>query len=229
VRLARFALFWLLALSASDLLAQLGGSVTLVSDYRYRGVTWSDDRPALQGSIAYDDPSGFYAGAFASSVQFPTRSGDLQISGYGGFAQRFDSRLSWEAGGQYTSFARDNYYNYGEVFAGLAFDNLHGRIYYAPRYMGFNTESVYGELNLQQPLFERVYMIAHAGLVSAANPYAYGPYDRRRWDVRLGAGTDWQGFALQLTWVNRASSRGEYEPSANEDRTAFVLSVSRSF
>jgi uncharacterized protein (TIGR02001 family) len=46
----------------------ISGSVTLVSDYRFRGVSQTDKKPALQGSITVSHESGFYASVWGSSV-----------------------------------------------------------------------------------------------------------------------------------------------------------------
>src|SRR3954462_13454357 len=54
---------------AGSAAAQLSGTVAGVTDYRYRGVTFSDRRPAAQAGLTYDDASGWYAGAFGSTVR----------------------------------------------------------------------------------------------------------------------------------------------------------------
>jgi uncharacterized protein (TIGR02001 family) len=46
----------------------LAGDLTLVSDYRYRGVSLSDDRPALQADLTYTSAAGFYANAWTSTI-----------------------------------------------------------------------------------------------------------------------------------------------------------------
>ncbi len=44
------------------------GSVALVSDYRFRGVSQSDKDPAIQGGVTLNHVSGFYAGFWASNL-----------------------------------------------------------------------------------------------------------------------------------------------------------------
>ena len=61
-----------------------------------------------------------------------------------------------EAGGDYSAFAGSSGFNYGEVFVGGATENLNARIYYSPRYFGQSSNAVYGEVNVTQPLIERV-------------------------------------------------------------------------
>lgn len=46
----------------------VSGSVTLVSDYRLRGVSQSDEALAIQGGVTVSHESGLYAGAWMSSL-----------------------------------------------------------------------------------------------------------------------------------------------------------------
>jgi len=44
-------------------------SATIVSDYRFRGVSLSDEKPALQLESTVSHDSGLYAGAFTSTIE----------------------------------------------------------------------------------------------------------------------------------------------------------------
>ncbi len=44
--------------------------ITLTSDYRYEGVSESSGHPAVQGYVHWYRPDGFYAGVFATQVDF---------------------------------------------------------------------------------------------------------------------------------------------------------------
>ena len=78
-----------LALASVDVAAQISGTVSLVSNYRFRGISLSADEPAAQLGIAYDDATGWYAGGFASTVEFPQSSGrQLQAVPFVGYAWR---------------------------------------------------------------------------------------------------------------------------------------------
>jgi uncharacterized protein (TIGR02001 family) len=46
----------------------VSGGVTAVSDYRFRGISQSDRRPALQGSVTADHVSGVYGRVWASTI-----------------------------------------------------------------------------------------------------------------------------------------------------------------
>ena len=71
---------WLL-LCAGACRAQVAGSVGVVSDYRYRGMSLSDGRPAVQLSIDRDFAAGTYAGLMLSSVRLRDQAGSLPRRG----------------------------------------------------------------------------------------------------------------------------------------------------
>ena len=73
------ALATLLATSAGAAIAQdapapaftITGSAALVSDYRFRGASQTNEHGAVQGSINFNHESGFYVGTWASSISVP--------------------------------------------------------------------------------------------------------------------------------------------------------------
>jgi uncharacterized protein (TIGR02001 family) len=63
-------------------------NVGAISDYRYRGISQSRLKPALQGGIDYAHASGFYLGTWASTIQWIKDAGgnaNLEIDLYGGY------------------------------------------------------------------------------------------------------------------------------------------------
>jgi hypothetical protein len=46
----------------------INGSISLLSDYRFRGVSQTDKDPSVQGSITVTHSSGFYVGFFGSNL-----------------------------------------------------------------------------------------------------------------------------------------------------------------
>ena len=48
----------------------IAANVTLVSDYRYRGISQSNFKPAIQGGFDYAHESGFYIGNWNSSISW---------------------------------------------------------------------------------------------------------------------------------------------------------------
>ncbi|WP_090142557.1 TorF family putative porin [Limnohabitans sp. DM1] len=57
--------------------SSLSFNAGVVSDYRYRGISQSRLEPALQGGVDYADKSGFYVGAWGSSIKWIKDAGTL--------------------------------------------------------------------------------------------------------------------------------------------------------
>lgn len=92
------------ALAAADT-AQAGvsGSAALTSDYVFRGVSQTNEAPAVQGGIEFAHDSGVYAGAWGSNVSWLSDSpGDisssLELDGYLGFRRSAGEHIAWDVG-----------------------------------------------------------------------------------------------------------------------------------
>ena len=69
----------------------LTGNVTLITDYRFRGISQTIGKPAFQGGFDYAHASGFYLGNWNSNVSeaagYP--GGNLEMDFYGGYKRAF--------------------------------------------------------------------------------------------------------------------------------------------
>jgi uncharacterized protein (TIGR02001 family) len=69
--------------------SSLAFNVGSVTDYRYRGISQSRKQAALQGGFDYNDKSGFYVGAWGSSIKWiqdaGAKDGNVEIDLYGGY------------------------------------------------------------------------------------------------------------------------------------------------
>lgn len=65
-------------------------NVGVVSEYRYRGLAQTKGDPALQGGVDYTDASGFYLGAWGSTIKWikdagSNATGPIELDLYGGY------------------------------------------------------------------------------------------------------------------------------------------------
>ncbi|MBD58950.1 MAG: hypothetical protein CL808_02350 [Citromicrobium sp.] len=65
---------------------ELSANVMLVSDYRFRGVSFSDEDFAVQGGIDAAHESGFYIGTWASSIEDSPLYGHTEVDIYAGWS-----------------------------------------------------------------------------------------------------------------------------------------------
>ena len=72
VRLATLALAFAALLPCAARAGDWGvfSAVMLASDYRYQGVSESRGRPVMQGYVHWQDQAGYFAGVFATQVDF---------------------------------------------------------------------------------------------------------------------------------------------------------------
>lgn len=84
----------------------VSGNVTLVSDYRFRGVSLSDGDPAIQGGITVTHDSGFYLGTWASSLGDSTAGvyGDMELDLFGGWAGDVSEGVGLDVGLLYYAY-----------------------------------------------------------------------------------------------------------------------------
>src|SRR3546814_7441174 len=73
----------------------VSGSTTVVSDYRFRGFSQSDEEAAIQGSITVSHGSGLYLGTWGSSIGF---ANGTEIDVFGGYAKEVGPGLTADIG-----------------------------------------------------------------------------------------------------------------------------------
>jgi uncharacterized protein (TIGR02001 family) len=98
------------------------GNVTLVTDYRFRGVSLSGGDPAIQGGITVSHSSGFYVGTWSSSLASTPVYGDQELDLFGGWTGEVASGLTLDAGLLYYVYPSGHVGdgNYWEPYASIS-------------------------------------------------------------------------------------------------------------
>lgn len=147
-------------------------TVTLTSDYVYRGVSQSSEDPAIQGSFSFETEAGFIAGLWASSVQFPTAGQrdsprDLELDYFVGYRLDLGPAFSGEVGVTHYSYPGADTafdYDYSEVRLTIGFeDAAAAAVAFADDAFGHGEESVSYELLGRLPLGGRLEAVAGVG------------------------------------------------------------------
>ena len=129
-------------LAASVAHAEVSGTLTLTSDYLFRGISHTDEKPALQGGLEWAHDSGVYAGAWGSSISWlsdsdPDISSQLELDAYLGIRGDFgDSGVGWDVGAVHYWYpgsypAGFNKADTTELYAGLSWSVLGAKYSYA--------------------------------------------------------------------------------------------------
>lgn len=214
-----------LMLAAAPAIAQISASVSVDSDYRYRGVSLSNSRPDVRLNLAYDHSGGAYGGVSLIGTRADSYGNvGLSYIGYAGYAWRTRQGPSWEVGVSDTHI-RDRFdYNYTELYGGLITQAFTARVYYAPHYYGSRTRTVYGEVDTAKRLSSNWRAFLHAGVLTPLN----GVHPRERYDVRAGLAVSLSHYELQAAW-SRTVPAPVYFARRPDDGDALVLSASCFF
>jgi uncharacterized protein (TIGR02001 family) len=80
------------------------GSVTLASDYRFRGIGLSGGDPAIQGGLTLNTTPGFYVGTWASSLEDSPVYGEMELDLFAGWAGEISEGLGADVGVTYYAY-----------------------------------------------------------------------------------------------------------------------------
>jgi uncharacterized protein (TIGR02001 family) len=145
------------AVAAAPALAQevtVSGNVALATDYTYRGISQTDESPAIQGGFDLSAGS-FYAGTWASNINFGTGGANMELDVYGGYKfaagpVTFDvGVIGYLYPGASDDVAELDYWE-GYIKPSIALSEqftLGGGIYYSPEFTGESGDGFYYEVN----------------------------------------------------------------------------------
>lgn len=137
--------------------AQISFNAALTSDYVWRGVSQTDEDPALQLGVDWAHESGFYLGGWASNVDFGDGT-DVEFDAWLGFKNELDSGFSYDLGYIYYFYEGDTAQEYGEAYLALGY-----KIVGVKYSRDLENDNGYLELNLDQSFAEVWSAGAHYG------------------------------------------------------------------
>lgn len=229
---------------------EFSANVAITTDYRFRGISQTTEDPALQGGFDYSyTPFGFYAGVWASNLDFAeptfdTGSGavkdtaDLEIDFYGGFSGALPNGIGWDIGGLYyaypgsDTFTYANDYDYFEVYGSLSYDfgsfNVDGGVNYSPDYFAESDDAVYvyGDVGVPLPIAELA-LSGHVGHQWIDDNATFGTPDYTDWII--GLSRDIGPFTFDVSYVDTDLSNTECFGGTDFCDATAIFTVSASF
>lgn len=218
----------------------LSGNLSLVSDYRFRGISQTYRLPAVQGGFDLSHAAGFYAGTWASNVsgnQYPGGNG-MELDVYGGY--RFDTRPSFapnyalnvDLGFIYYAYpdaktASGQTFNTTEVFGGVALNNFSAKLSYAlSDYFGANDSvgSYYLDFGYTHPISPTASIVLHIGRLDVRHGTQGGAPDPDYTDYKIGVRADAAGFAWGISYIGNDAHDNAYTVAHATRNTTRVVS-----
>jgi len=210
-------------------------NASVVSDYRYRGISQSRLEPALQGGADYThNPSGFYVGTWASSIKWikdAGGSGNVEWDVYGGKRGEL-SGVAYDVGVLGYIYPSNDLHpsaDTGEVYGKLGFGPAYVKYSHSvTNLFGFADSKNSGYLDLGADIEAGGGFVVnlHAGHQSIKNNSAFNYTD---W--KLGVTKDFGILTGSLAYIGTDSKAyvGPAPERKNLGKNGLVVSVSKTF
>ena len=204
----------------------LSWSVAATSDYVFRGVSQTDESPALQAGFTYSAPMGFYAGAWASNVDFGDGGPDAELDTYIGY--------NTDLGDEFVNLdVMLNRYNYlGGNGSDLAYNELISKLTF-----GGAVSVTAGYTNDVYASGEDGWYFGVGGSLDLGNDYtlsasvAQNLFDssvaRDYTDYGVSLGKSWGDFSASLGYVGTNRDGTANFGELAEDRAVLTLTYAR--
>lgn len=135
--------------AAEEAESNFSWNAAITNDYVFRGVSQSNEDPALQGGLDYSfGDTGFYVGAWGSNVDFGSDGPDIEVDAYVGYTT--DLSDSWNLDVSVLRYSylgsRDGYGNidYNEFIGKLGYNKMFtGVLAYSNDYSNTGYKSLY--------------------------------------------------------------------------------------
>ncbi|KPF69892.1 hypothetical protein IP84_03045 [beta proteobacterium AAP99] len=223
----------------------LSFNVGAVSDYRYRGISQTRLKPALQGGADFT-AGGFYVGTWASTIKWiKDARGDagVEVDIYGGYKGEITKELGFDVGvlnywypsAVTPGWAATPYSNPNttEIYGALTYGPVTAKYSHAVTNLFGNPNSknsYYLDLTGNFEIAKGLTLTAHVGRQEIKNT-ANASYT----DYSLGLGGEVLGLAWTASYVGTDANKGFYVPGALANSTKFlgkdalVVGIKKSF
>jgi len=209
------------AQAAAESPHSFSANVGFFSDYAFRGVSQTDEDPAIQGGFDYSHSSGFYLGTWGSNVEFGNANREWDV--YGGYAGSMGD-LGYNVGVLAYIYPDYDDAQTTEGYVGVTYKWFGLKASYSfTDYFdaGDSDGTVYldGSFNYELP---QAFMLGlHYG-------YTFGEGDMPDYaDYKVSLSKEFHGFNFGIAWVGTDDDGEDWAGKYADDR--FIFSVTKTF
>ncbi|MDB5729232.1 MAG: hypothetical protein JWR25_227 [Noviherbaspirillum sp.] len=215
---------------------EISFNASVVSDYRYRGISQTRLRPALQGGADYTHtPTGLYAGTWLSTIRWiKDAGGDAGVEWdiYGGKKGEFAPGISYDVGVlryQYPS---------NDLNPSANTTELYGQVGYGPGYVKYShaltnlfgfadsKRSGYLDVGANVEVGSGLILNLHVGHQKVKNQSAFSYTD---WKVGVTKDFGFVTGAVAVIGTNNDNYVGPGSDRKNLGKNGLVVSVAKTF
>ncbi|MBU1311005.1 MAG: TorF family putative porin [Gammaproteobacteria bacterium] len=198
--------------------AELSGDITFTSDYAFRGISQTEEAPALQGGLTLSAESGFYVSVWGSNVDF-LAEGTLELDVMLGWSGAINDDWSTDVGIMRYGYpnAEIDGSNFWEIYGSLSYKDLTFGLAYSDDYYANSGNFIYLYASYSYALTDSISLDMQLG----QNEYDDSSASYMDWSV--GLSTEVMGAGVSLAYVD-TDIDGSYLADSR-----VILSVSKSF
>ena len=196
-----------LAATSSVAMAELSANAAVVSNYVFRGFTYSDEKPALQGGLDYSHESGVYVGTWLSTIDNSVDTG-VEYDYYLGYAREagdfgYDLGYIVYSNTDDTKFGND----FRELYLTASYSMFSAGIYKGDQKDATNSEYKYMEVgaDITDVIPMETTLSLHYGVT---DPDASGADNVHDYSVALSK--DFSGFGVSVNYTSEDALDNNY-------------------
>lgn len=204
-------------------------NVAATTDYAFRGVSQSQEDPAIQGGVTYTHESGFYLGAWASSIDFTPDDAqyddgaDVELDTFLGYGWNFNE--NWKGDVQFIRYnypgTKEGYdYDYNEIIGKVTwYENYTAMIGYSNDVFNTDETGIYYNFSANWKLPKEFVLNTGIGYYDLDNPYdSYV-------DATIGVKRSFGPLSLSLAYVTTNNDGEKVFGDLAGDRLIFTASA----
>lgn len=221
------------AVASAQAAPEISGNVALTSDYKFRGISQTDESPAIQGGfdIAWDN--GIYLGTWGSSVNFDNNfdfDGSLELDYYGGWAGQITDNVGVDVGYIYYDYPGDDGLegDYQEVYLSVGlWDGALG-VHYSDDYFGETGNFMYLYGDYSFGIGENFSVDLHVGYNDFDDDFGFLSSDKGSYvDYSVGVTASWLAVDWTLAYVGTDLDEEDvYDYTWGDGEVIFTISKS---
>lgn len=200
-------------------------NVALTQDYRWRGVSQTNEEAAIQGGFDYVYDSGLYIGTWASNVNFGggLDSSSTEIDLYGGYRDDISDNLGFDVGFIFYHYQGDTDLDFLEIQGALTFYGVTVGLNYADEFRDGGPKNLYTYAEYSYAFTDNLSLDLHAGYTDTDEDDFWEDGEDSYGDWSIGLGASAVGLDFSLAYVGTTLD----ELDIYDDRV--ILTIAKSF
>lgn len=213
------------------------GNVTFANDYRFRGISQTDNEMAIQGALTLAHQSGFYVNLWASNVDL-FDGNSIEIDYFLGYQWAINEKSSLDI--QYIDVNYPGVEGFKPDFVEYALlyqkrstiaegDSLSLGVNYSPDYALHTGDAIYLNASASYPIYKSINLIGGIGYTKLQGEeeflMLFGEENQDSYlDYKVGLTTEIKGIKAELSWVDTSL---DVDQKIVQDK--FLFSLSKNF